>query len=179
MRAPHSGDYAQWAELRAESRQHLQPWEPTWPSDDLTRLAFRRRLRHYAREARDDLGYALVVLQSNSDRLMGGVTLSNIRRGVTQSATLGYWLGRSFVGRGVMTEAIECLLPFAFDGLRLHRLEAAIQPTNVPSMRVLEKCGFVREGYARRYLKINGEWQDHVLYGLLAEDRPQVRRASP
>lgn len=168
LRPPLNQDYPAWAELRAMSREHLVPWEPIWPRDDLTRSAYRRRLRHYAREARDDHGYAFFVVETVSGRLVGGITLSNVRRGVTQSATLGYWMGAPFARRGMMSDAVECITPFVFQELRLHRLEAATQPQNIPSARVLEKNNFQREGYARSYLKINGVWQDHVLYGRLA-----------
>ena len=170
LRAPQNQDYAAWAELRAMSREHLVPWEPLWPRDDLTRSAYRRRLRFYARDARDDHGYAFFIFEMASGRLIGGVTLSSVRRGVTQSATLGYWMGAPFAHRGTMTKAVACLIPYVFQELRLHRLEAATQPNNASSIRVLEKNGFQREGYARSYLKINGAWQDHVLYGLVAGD---------
>ena len=170
LRAPQNQDYPAWAELRALSREHLTPWEPVWPRDDLSRSAYRRRLRHYSREARDDHGYAFFVLEVVTGRLTGGVTLSNVRRGVTQSATLGYWMGAPYAGHGTMTNAVALLIPYVFQELRLHRLEAATQPINPASIRVLEKNGFQREGYARRYLKINGDWHDHALYGLLADD---------
>ncbi len=94
LRAPAMADYVKWAELRALSRDHLRPWEPQWARDELTRSAFRRRLRHYAREAREDHGYAFVILRSADDTLVGGLTVSNVRRGVSQSASLGYWLGQ-------------------------------------------------------------------------------------
>jgi ribosomal-protein-alanine N-acetyltransferase len=163
-------DYVPWAELRAASRDHLIPWEPLWPRDELTRSAFRRRIRHYQREQREDLGYAFLVMRDRDDRLLGGMTLSNIRRGVTQAASLGYWLGLSHVRQGYMTEAVRAVIPFAFHELRLHRLEAACMPTNSGSIRVLERCGFEREGYARRYLRINGEWEDHILFARIADD---------
>ncbi len=175
LRAPQNHDYLAWAELRAASREHLIAWEPLWPRDDLTKSSYRRRLRHYSREARDDHGYAFFVFELATGRLVGGVTLSNVRRGVTQSATLGYWMGAPFARRGIMTNAVGCLIPFVFQELRLHRLEAATQPTNPGSIRVLEKNGFTREGYARRYLKINGVWQDHALFALLADDVAQAR----
>ncbi len=168
LRAPLLSDYAEWAELRAMSREHLTPWEPVWPRDDLTRSAYKRRVRHYQREARDDQGYAYSIFRTADDRLVGGITLSNLQRGVTQSATMGYWLGLPYAGKGLMSDAVCALIPFGFDVLRLHRLEAATQPRNTASMRVLERCGFEREGYARSYLKINGIWQDHVLFGLVA-----------
>jgi len=170
LRPPLSGDYAHWAELRAQSRAHLVPWEPAWPRDDLTKSAYRRRIKHYQREARDDLGYAFLAFESEGDRLIGGVTLSNVRRGVTQSAMLGYWLGLPYVGRGLMGATVRAILQHAFEPLRLHRVEAAAQPTNARSVALLRRAGFAEEGLARRYLKINGAWQDHLLFAMLAED---------
>lgn len=165
-----ASDYGAWAELRTLSREHLAPWEPIWARDELSRSAFRRRLRHYARESRDDLGYAFGIFKENDQVLIGGLTLSNVRRGVTQAAALGYWLGRPHVGQGYMTAAVRAVLPYAFFGLKLHRIEAASMPSNIRSIRVLEDCGFIQEGLARRYLKINGVWEDHVLFSRLAED---------
>lgn len=171
-------DYAAWADLRAQSRDHLQPFEPVWPHDELLKSAYRRRLRHYQRELREDLGYAFAIFTLNDEKLVGGVSLSNVRRGVTQAAQLGYWLGLPHVRRGYMADAVSAILPYAFFGLRLHRLEAATLPFNQVSIRVLERNGFLQEGYARRYLKINGEWQDHILFALLADDyRPQASAA--
>jgi ribosomal-protein-alanine N-acetyltransferase len=170
LRVPLMSDYAAWAELRALSREHLRPWEPLWPRDELTRHGFRRRLRVYQREARDDLGYAFLIFESESDRLIGGLTLSNVRRGVTQSASLGYWMGLPYANRGLMTAAVAAFIPYAFQTLKLHRLEAASQPGNTASIHVLEANGFKREGLARSYLKINGEWQDHVLLALVVGD---------
>jgi len=168
LRVPQVSDYGPWAELRAESRAHLQPWEPTWPRDDLGRTAFKRRVRHYQREARADQGYAFLIFDAADERLVGGIALTNVQRGVTQSASLGYWLGRSQLGRGYMTDAVRALVGFGFGALRLHRLEAATQPANAPSIRVLERNGFVREGYARQYLRIDGVWRDHIFFGLVA-----------
>lgn len=170
LRPPQIGDYGPWAELRALSRAHLTPWEPAWPRDDLTKSAYRRRLKYYQREVRDDLGYAFLLFQSESDQLMGGVTFSNVRRGVTQSAMLGYWMGLPFAGRGYMSTAVRTVLPYAFETLRLHRIEAAVQPANKASIGVLRRVGFFEEGLARRYLKINGVWQDHLMFAMLAED---------
>ena len=170
LRPPAIGDYGAWAELRTMSRAHLTPWEPAWPRDDLTKSAYRRRLKHYQREAREDLGYAFLLFQSETDQLMGGVTLSNVRRGVTQSAMLGYWLGLPFCGCGYMSVAVRTVLSHAFETLRLHRIEAAVQPSNGASVGVLRRVGFFEEGLARRYLKINGQWQDHLMFAMLAED---------
>jgi [ribosomal protein S5]-alanine N-acetyltransferase len=101
--------------------------------------------------------------------LVGGLTLANIRRGVAQACSLGYWMGLPFVRHGYMTAAVRAVVPFAFATLRLHRIEAACIPTNAGSIRLLEKNGFVREGYAREYLCINGIWQDHLLFARLKD----------
>jgi ribosomal-protein-alanine N-acetyltransferase len=164
------GDYTAWAELRARSRSHLVPWEPQWARDELTRDAFRRRIRHYQRELRDDLGYAFFIYRDTDEVLLGGLTLSNVRRGVTQAAAVGYWIGLPFAGHGHMSNALSVAMRFAFDELNLHRLEAACMPHNAASIRVLENNGFRREGLARRYLKIDGVWQDHLLYATLVDD---------
>jgi len=169
LRAPQSGDYAEWAALREASRAFLTPWEPTWPADDLTRSAFRRRLRRYAEDQRNDQAYAYFLFRSGDQVLIGGLTLANMRRGVAQAGSLGYWVGAPYARRGYMTAAVAALIPYAFTTLRLHRMEAACIPTNAASISLLEKTGFEREGYAREYLCINGQWQDHLLYARLRD----------
>lgn len=171
LRMPQSGDYAEWSELREQSRSFLTPWEPIWPSDDLTRTAFRRRIKRYAEDQRNDLAYSFLVFRSGDNALVGGLTLANIRRGVAQAGSIGYWVGAPFARMGYMTAALHALMPFGFGTLRLHRLEAACIPSNAASIALLEKTGFTREGYARGYLCINGAWQDHLLYARVAEDR--------
>lgn len=170
MRYPQAEDFSEWAALRESSRAFLTPWEPTWPRDDLTRPAFRRRLRHYARDLREDAAYPFFIFRNSDGALIGGATLSNVRRGVTQSCSLGYWMGESFSGNGYMKASVQALLPFVFSELCLHRLEAACLPNNEPSKRILLKTGFKLEGYARRYLKINGAWRDHLLFGMIETD---------
>jgi ribosomal-protein-alanine N-acetyltransferase len=171
LRAPQMSDYSEWTTLREASRAFLTPWEPTWPSDDLSRSAFRRRLRRYAEDQRADTSYAFFLFRKADDALVGGLTLANIRRGVAQAGSLGYWIGEPFARRGLMAGALQGLVPFAFESLRLHRLEAACIPYNAASIRLLEKMGFAREGYAREYLCINGLWQDHLLFARLNGDR--------
>lgn len=177
LRAPQLGDWADWARLRALSRSFLTPWEPTWADDELTRNAYRRRLRRYGRDARDGCGYAFFIFRKADDDLLGGLTLSNVRRGVTQSCSLGYWMGRPHSGQGLMQDGVRAVLPFVFDELRLHRLEAACLPSNERSKAVLRKVGFHEEGHAREYLRIDGAWRDHVLFALLANDRPRSTTA--
>jgi [ribosomal protein S5]-alanine N-acetyltransferase len=170
LRPPVMTDHGAWADLRGQSRQHLTPWEPQWSMDELARVSFRRRLRHYANDIKEDLGYAFLIFRLDTNELLGGLTLSNVRRGVTQAACLGYWIGQPHQGQGYMTEAVQAVASFVFSELKLHRLEAACLPHNVPSIRVLERAGFTAEGLARRYLKINGQWQDHRLFARLSDD---------
>ncbi len=167
LRPAIAADYPTWARLREQSRDFLTPWEPTWLSDDLTRAAFRRRLRRQAEDIAGDESFAFLIFDSTSDELLGGLTLGGIRRGVAQAATLGYWMGAPHAGKGHMTRAVAAVVRFGFDTLRLHRIEAACIPDNAPSIALLERNGFRREGFAHAYLKINDAWRDHVLLALL------------
>jgi ribosomal-protein-alanine N-acetyltransferase len=170
LRPPRIGDYQAWADLRDASRAYLRPWEPAWPEDDLTRAAYRRRLTVYAREMELGNAWPFFIFDAPGRVLIGAVTLSNIRRGVAETGTLGYWIGQPYAGAGYGTAAVRAVVRHAFQSLRLHRIEAACLPTNVGSRRVLEKSGFRKEGEARAYLKINDVWADHLLFGLLPED---------
>jgi ribosomal-protein-alanine N-acetyltransferase len=165
LRPPRAADYVEWRELRSASRSFLQPWEPTWPADDLSRAAFRRRLTAYGRDRDLGAAYPFFVFRGADDALTGGITLSNIRRGVAQMGSVGYWCGWPFTRQGHTLAAVRTLADFAFQRLGLHRLEAACVPENAPSRALLAKAGFAEEGFARAYLKINGVWRDHVLFG--------------
>ena len=181
LRPLEARDYAAWAALRERSRDFLTPWEPTWPADDLTRSAFRRRLRRHAEEMDRDEAYPFLIFREQDRTLLGGLTLGQVRRGVSQTATLGYWMGEPFAGRGYMADAARAALSYAFANLRFHRVEAACLPHNVRSIRLLEGAGFRREGLARAYLRINGVWQDHLLYARLDSDNvaPATRFEQP
>lgn len=170
LRAPVPGDFPQWARLREDSRAFLTPWEPVWPADDLTKLSFRRRIKRYQREIRQGTGYPFFVFSPDGDTLLGGLTLAHVQRGVTQSAVLGYWMGAPYAGKGFMSGAVRAVVAYAFETLQLNRVEAACLPHNKASIGLLEKVGFQREGYARKYLCIDGRWQDHLLYGLVRDD---------
>jgi ribosomal-protein-alanine N-acetyltransferase len=175
IRPPQDEDWKAWADLRERSREFLVPWEPTWPVDSLTRHAYRRRLRHYAEEWQAGAGYAFFIFSRADDGLRGGITLSNVRRGVAQTGTLGYWVGAPFARQGVMSDALSCIVDYAFHQLHLHRLEAACLPRNDASKGVLLKSGFREEGFAPKYLRINGVWEDHLLFALLAEEAMKRR----
>ncbi len=168
LRAPDRQDWQAWAELREASRAFLTPWEPIWSDDALSRAAFRRRLARYALEWHSDQGYTFLLFRAEDGAQLGGISLTNVRRGVAESCSIGYWIGERYAHQGYMTEGLELTLKFAFERLRLHRVEAACLPHNVRSRALLRKTGFREEGYAREYLCINGQWQDHVLFGMLA-----------
>jgi len=175
IRAPEMRDFGEWAQLRAQSRAFLEPWEPTWPQDDLTRPAFRYRISLINEERRRGETYTFFVFRRSDNALMGGMTLGNVRYGVAQTTTLGYWMGEEFAGFGYMRQAVELALDFAFLHLHLHRVEAACLPRNARSAGLLTRLGFQPEGLARAYLQINGRWEDHLLFALLASDlRPRA-----
>lgn len=178
LRPARMGDHAQWAALRGLSKAYLQPWEPAWPDDDLTRGAFRRRLAAYAYDLDRRLSYPFLIFRDTDFALVGGITLGQVRRGVAQSGTVGYWIGQPFAGRGYASAALEAVVALAFDRLALHRVEAACIPDNQASQRVLAKQGFQLEGRASSYLKINGVWRDHLLFGRVSPDvstQPAIR----
>ncbi|MGA7656585.1 MAG: GNAT family protein [Methylocella sp.] len=171
-------DYEAWTELRAQSRAFLTPWEPTWPVDDLTRTSFRSRIKRNHQEIANDEAYPFLIFRDD-DVLAGGLTLGQVKRGVVQAATLGYWIGAPYARHGLMSAAVRAVTVYAFSTLRLHRIEASCLPHNEASTKLLERTGFTREGYARSYLRINGIWQDHLLYGLLETDPVPLRVSRP
>ncbi len=146
LRYPRVADFTQWTRLRSDSRAFLAPWEPSWSTDELSKGAFRRRLKRYQRDTRMDMAYAFFVFRSEDDALLGGCTLSNVRRGVIQCCALGYWVGERFARQGYMFAAVKVLVPFIFRTLGLHRIEAACLPSNGPSQQLLLKAGFRQEG---------------------------------
>jgi ribosomal-protein-alanine N-acetyltransferase len=174
---PQLRHYEAWSLLRETSRRHLEPFEPAWAPDELSRPAFRRRLRRYRSDRRWGSGAAYLVERPADGTLLGGVTLTNIRRGVTQSASVGYWIGLPYIRQGYASDALAGMLRHAFEDLELNRVEAACMPSNHASLAVLERAGFRREGLARRYLRINGVFEDHLLLARLRDDAPAVTLA--
>lgn len=171
MRPPQVRDFEQWARLRRDSREFLLPWEPKWSHDHLSSRAFRNRVLWAERAIRKGEAYPLFLFRQKDGQIVGGVTLSSIRRQPAQSGTLGYWVGEAYSLQGYMSEALIALRDHAFNVLDLSRLEAACLPDNVASRRLLERCGFMYEGVAKAYLQIGGSWRDHVLYAALRSDR--------
>ena len=163
-------DALKWQKLRLSSKSFLSPWEPSWDASSCSRRAFMRYLKNSSYLANIDRSYSFLIFKEEDKDLIGGVNVFNVRRGVSQSASLGYWVGKRFARKGYMKEALEILLPSLFIDLRLNRIEAATLKDNVASRGLLEKIGFVKEGICRSYLKINGKWQDHILYSLLSDE---------
>ncbi len=170
LRYPRWTDYGAWAALRRESRKFLEPWEPSWSIDELERSAWRQRLRQYRHERRLGTGETFLILDRHHGDLVGGISIGNIRRGVAQSGHIGYWMGEKYSGKGLMSDALSLVIEHGISTLGLHRIEAACIPDNKRSIRVLEKAGFRSEGLLRSYLRINGKWQDHILFSLTEED---------
>jgi ribosomal-protein-alanine N-acetyltransferase len=170
LRPPAPDDWREWAVLRSESRMFLTPWEPLWATDALTEATYQRRVRRVQSEWREDEGYSFHVLDRATGRIVGGIGLTQIRRGIAQSGVIGYWVGQRHARQGYISQATRLVTSFGFDKLNLHRVEATCVPGNDASRNLLENLGFKREGYARSYLKIAGEWADHLLYAAIKDE---------
>lgn len=120
-----------------------------------------------------------LICRIENDAITGSINLSQISFGGFKSAYLGYQIGASFAGRGYMSEALRLVLNYAFDDLKLHRVEANIQPHNFASIALVKRAGFEQEGYSRKYLKICGRWRDHQRWAILAEDWRAMRVRQP
>lgn len=171
LRLPEMSDHVAWATLRREGERFLREWEPAWSSDHLTRKAFRNRVYWSQRAREEGRALALFLVRRADSRLLGAITLDNIRRGPSQSAQVGYWIGEQHARQGFMSEALAATVAHAFSVLDLGRIEAACLPENAPSRALLERSGFVCEGVAAGYLQIAGRWRDHVVYANLRPDR--------
>jgi ribosomal-protein-alanine N-acetyltransferase len=166
-------DGPEWSRLRLANEDWLRPWEPSAPvpwADRHTPAAYRAMRRAVARRAR--LGTSVPFAVRVEGRLAGQVTVDNIVRGALRAGYLGYWIDRSVAGRGLASLAVALVCDHAFGPVGLHRVQADIRPENGPSRRLVERLGFRQEGLLRRYLDIDGDWRDHVAYGLVAEDVP-------
>lgn len=171
LRLPRHADFGQWAGLRRDSEQFLQPWEPTWARDHLTRQAFTSRVFWSSRAQAQGSALPLFLIRRQDRALVGAITLDNIRRGPARTATLGYWIGAVHARQGYMGEAVDAVVAHAFAAMDLSRIEAATLPENAASRGLLERAGFKYEGVAQAYLQIDGRWRNHVLYANLRADR--------
>ena len=170
LRPPKRRDALKWQKLRMSSKSFLVPWEPSWDASSCTRRAYLRYFKNSNYLANMDRAYSFLIFKTDDKILLGGINVGNVRRGVSQSASLGYWIGEKYSRNGYMKEALKLLIPSLFVDLRLNRIEAATLEENIASKNLLKKIGFKKEGVLRKYLKINGTWRDHILYGLLEND---------
>lgn len=164
FRVPDERDAARVLQYFVDNRAHLEPWEPDRPEGFYTLPFWEDRLRSVAMEAKERLSLRIVLLQD--DAVVGTVNFVNVVRGAFQSCNLGYSIGAPQQGRGLMREALLEAIPLAFDYLALHRIQAAYQPHNERSGRLLASLGFEKEGYAKDYLFLAGAWRDHVITAL-------------
>jgi len=163
-------DYASLVlEFYQRNRIFLEPWSPTFKEEDFTILAWRQRLTTAATQREQGQAMRFWLFKKGVGQILGQVSLSNIVRGPFQSCFVGYELDGQQINQGYMTEALTAVVDYGFAELKLHRLEANIMPHNLPSIRVVEKLGFVCEGFSPKYLKIQGAWQGHYHYVLLNE----------
>jgi len=167
VRPPLPSDYDEWVRVRSHNRDYLQPWEPTWPDNFADKTYFTRKVERHRSEWNNDDAYAFLIFRRDDDALIGGININNIARGAAQFGTLGYWLAQDAQGHGYMREAATAVIRYGFDTLNLHRLHIACLPDNARSIKLAKSLGFVEEGFAKSYVKINGTWHNHVLFGLV------------
>jgi ribosomal-protein-alanine N-acetyltransferase len=167
-----AADFPVWSEVRVRNEAWLLPWEPMripgTPDPTRERDAFSVRCSARERERQLGTGYGFGIFVDG--RLAGEINLNAVQRGPFQNAYVGYWIDEAKAGRGYMPESVAVVTKFAFEDLRLHRLQIAIIPRNTKSRRVMEKLRYREEGVAVRYLEINGIWEDHVRYAITLEE---------
>jgi ribosomal-protein-alanine N-acetyltransferase len=171
LRTMTENDYEGWLEVRGRCHEWLLKWEPrsahsSHLAEDQRSFVSRCAIRERERQMGTGYGFGIFV----DGRFVGEITLSSIQRGPLQSAYIGYWIDEAVAGRGLMPEAVVTMMQYAFESLRLHRIEINIIPRNAPSRRVVEKLGLRFEGIAERYLEIDGAWEDHARYAITAEE---------
>lgn len=168
LRLPEEWDVDELLRYHRENAEHLIPWTPRRPADFDTREFWVRQIEEIHREYAYGLGVRFTLFARDpADRIVGNASLSAILRGIAQFCYLGYGIAREHQGQGLMHEALQAVIPYAFDELGLHRIMANYMPSNERSGRLLTRLGFEREGLAKSYLRINGEWEDHVLNALV------------
>ena len=172
LRALVATDFEAWSEVRLRNGEWLTKWEPmpliTSPDPAKSRDAFTHRCAARDRERQSGNAYCMGLFVNNV--FTGEVNLNSVMRGAMQSGTIGYWIDEAKAGNSYVSEAVLVLMKFAFEELRLHRMEICIVPRNANSRRVVEKLQLREEGIAERFLEINGIWEDHVRYGFTIEE---------
>jgi ribosomal-protein-alanine N-acetyltransferase len=171
------GDFESWREVRQRNAEWLTKWEPQrtagQPDTTKDRDAFAIRCSARQRERQLGTGYGNGIFVDGT--FCGEINLNSVQRGPFQSAYIGYWIDEKWAGQSLVPEALVVMVRFAFDELRLHRVQVSIIPRNHNSRRVVEKLGIRNEGVAVRYLEINGAWEDHVRYAITVEEWQERR----
>lgn len=157
-------------QLELSNRNFFQQYSALNDDRFYTLEAQQERIRKDLEKQALDQRYLFGIYLHDSDELIGGIMLSNVIRGPLQSCILGYSLDHGHNGKGYMTEAVRLMVSYAFNELKLHRIEAGVMPNNIPSIRVLEKAGFHKEGIAKKNVKINGKWEDHQMLAVLNDE---------
>ncbi|WP_326549526.1 GNAT family N-acetyltransferase [Micromonospora sp. NBC_01813] len=175
LRPYRRSDAADWSAVRRRNEQWLAPWEsaPPGPWHELNSPdAFRYLYRDQRRQSRrgESLPFAVCLVESGVERLVGHLNIGNIVRRAFCSGYAGYWVDSAVAGRGVIPTALSLAVDHAFAAAGLHRIEINIRPENAPSRRVVEKLGFREEAYHHRYMHIAGAWRDHIGYALTSEE---------
>lgn len=172
LRFPTESDRDQFVALRQSSRAHLEPWDPIPPSglDLYSSAAFDRELETH----NTDREQRWLIIERATNQIAGRIALTNIERGPFQNGRFGYWIGEPFQGKGLMSDALtlavaHCFRPITESGLGLHRVCANIMPSNARSRNLLERTGFIKEGFSEKYLQIRGNWEDHERWALTIE----------
>jgi ribosomal-protein-alanine N-acetyltransferase len=164
-------DVDEFAAAVAANRDHTEPWEPIHAEAHYTRAGQAETLRRDMEAWDLGTGYAFAILdRTGDDRIIGRIALGNVVHGAWRNATLGYWVAGNAGGKGHATEAALLICEFAFEHAGLHRVQPAVIPRNVRSIRVVQKAGFRHEGRALRYLNIAGRWEDHDIFAMTLED---------
>tara|TARA_X000001036_G_C20273608_1_gene641382 strand:+ start:145 stop:666 length:522 start_codon:yes stop_codon:yes gene_type:complete len=164
-------DFESWVNLRKESEAFLSKWEPERDRNFYAVGLFKSRIKWAKQKFNEKKAIHAFVFRQEDSLLIGAVTIDNVRRGASQSASIGYWLGEPFIKKGYMLEVVKAMVYYSFKNFDLSRIEAATLPENQASRRLLEKVGFKYEGVAQSFLQISGRWRNHVMYSILRDDR--------
>ena len=156
-------------ELRLRNAEFFQKYAPTFNEENYTLDAVLKYIRNAPKQRKEDKQYAFGIFLKDENKLIGEVSLSHISRGSLQRGLIGYSLDKQYNGKGYTTEAVCLAVRFAFDELKMHRIEAGVMLSNIGSMRVLEKAGFQREGIEKKGVKINGRWEDHQIFAKISD----------
>ncbi|OBA09102.1 alanine acetyltransferase [Bacillus subtilis] len=159
--------------LQSENRDFFEQFSMIRAVDYYTIEGQRKRIAEYQERMKKDTEYHFGIFTASDDTLIGTVSFFQIIRGALQTGFIGYFLDKTHNGKGLMTETVRLVVDYAFQELKLHRIEAGVMPRNLGSMRVLEKAGFHKEGIARKNVKINGVWEDHQVLAILNPDDEQ------